>query len=212
MKIAVGGKGGSGKTTVAGTLARVLAERGQRVVALDDDSNPNLAITLGLPHGEAASLPAIPRDWLEEKPDGEGGTRLELKVPAEEFIDRFGQPAGQNLTLLVMGQPSHGGSGCLCRAHAPVRGVLRGLVSTTSRMTVVDLEAGLEHLSRGTARHVDTLLLIAEPYFKSLEAAQRSAGLAKDLGIGRTQMVANKIRSSRDEDTVREFAGRHAVT
>jgi len=93
-----------------------------------------------------------------------------------------------------------------------VRGVLRGLVSTTSRMTVVDLEAGLEHLSRGTARHVDTLLLIAEPYFKSLEAAQRSFVLAKDLGIDRIHMVANKIRSSRDEETVRQFAGRHAVT
>jgi len=93
-----------------------------------------------------------------------------------------------------------------------VRGVLRGLVSTTSRMTVVDLEAGLEHLSRGTARHVDTLLLVAEPYFKSLEAAQRSFALAKDLGISRIYMVANKIRSPRDEATVREFAGRHAVT
>ena len=93
-----------------------------------------------------------------------------------------------------------------------MRGVLRGLVSTTSRVTVVDLEAGLEHLSRGTARHVDTLLLIAEPYFKSLEAAQRSFTLAQDLGIGRIQMVANKIRSPRDEATVREFAGRHTVT
>ena len=93
-----------------------------------------------------------------------------------------------------------------------MRGVLRGLVSTTSHMTVVDLEAGLEHLSRGTARHVDTLLLIAEPYFKSLEAAQRSFVLAKDLGIDRIHMVANKIRSSRDEETVRQFAGRHAVT
>jgi len=79
-------------------------------------------------------------------------------------------------------------------------------------MTVVDLEAGLEHLSRGTARHVDTLLLIAEPYFKSLEAAQRSFVLAKDLGIDRIHMVANKIRSSRDEEAVRQFAGRHAVT
>jgi CO dehydrogenase maturation factor len=111
MKIAVGGKGGSGKTTVAGTLARVLAERGQRVVALDDDSNPNLAVTLGVSQRTAASLPAIPRDWLEEKSDPDGGTRLELKVPAEDFIDRFGVSAGQNLTLLVMGQPSHGGSG-----------------------------------------------------------------------------------------------------
>ena len=81
------------------------------MVALDDDSNPNLAVTLGVSQGTAASLPAIPRDWLEEKPDRDGGTRLELKVPAEDFIDRFGVPAGQNLTLLVMGQPSHGGSG-----------------------------------------------------------------------------------------------------
>jgi len=92
-----------------------------------------------------------------------------------------------------------------------VRGVLRGLVSTATRTTVVDLEAGLEHLSRGTARHVDTLLLIAEPYFKSLEAAKRSFVLAQDLGIGRISMVANKIRTPRDEQTVREFASRHAA-
>jgi len=78
-------------------------------------------------------------------------------------------------------------------------------------VTVVDLEAGLEHLSRGTARHVDTLLLIAEPYFKSLEAAQRSFALASDLGIARIYMVANKIRSPRDEATVCDFAARHAV-
>ena len=89
--------------------------------------------------------------------------------------------------------------------------MLRGLVSTSARTTVVDLEAGLEHLSRGTARHVDTLLLIAEPYFKSLEAAQRSYALATDLGIARISLVANKIRSPRDEATVREFAGRHHV-
>lgn len=87
--------------------------------------------------------------------------------------------------------------------------MLRGLVSTSARTTVVDLEAGLEHLSRGTARHVDSLLLIAEPYFKSLEAAQRSYALASDLGIPRVALVANKIRSPRDETTVREFAGRH---
>jgi len=111
MKIAVGGKGGSGKTTIAGTLARVLAARGRRVVALDDDSNPNLALTLGLAGQSAASPPALPRDLLEERKDADGQTWLELKVPAEDFIDRYGVPAGDNLTLLVMGQPSHGGSG-----------------------------------------------------------------------------------------------------
>ena len=90
-----------------------------------------------------------------------------------------------------------------------MRGVLSGLVAETSRTTIVDLEAGLEHLSRGTARHVDTLLIIAEPYFKSLETASRSSSLARDLGIGRIRMVANKVRTPRDETSVREFAGRH---
>ena len=89
--------------------------------------------------------------------------------------------------------------------------MLRGLVAETSRLAIVDLEAGLEHLSRGTARHVDTLLVVGEPYFKSLEAARRSFTLARDLGIAHIHMVANKIRTPRDEDTVREFAARHAM-
>ena len=110
MKIAVAGKGGSGKTTIAGTLARVIADRGQRVVAIDDDSNPNLALTVGA--GAAASgVTGIPRDMLEERSDAEGNKHLELSIPAEDFIDRFGVPVRDNLTLLIMGQPNHGGSG-----------------------------------------------------------------------------------------------------
>jgi len=92
-----------------------------------------------------------------------------------------------------------------------VRGVLGGLVAGTSRVAIVDLEAGLEHLSRGTARHVETLLIVGEPYFKSLETASRSFALAKDLGIASVRMVANKVRTPRDEETVREFAARHAL-
>ena len=92
-----------------------------------------------------------------------------------------------------------------------MRGVLNGLVAETSRVAIVDLEAGLEHLSRGTARHVDTLLVVGEPYWKSLETAQRSFALARELGINRVRMVANKVRSPRDEETVREFAGRHSL-
>ncbi len=89
--------------------------------------------------------------------------------------------------------------------------MLGGLVTDPSRVTVVDLEAGLEHLSRGTARHVDTLLVVGEPYFKSLETAQRSFALARDLGLGDIRMVGNKIRSDRDETTVREYAARHGL-
>jgi CO dehydrogenase maturation factor len=110
MKIAVAGKGGSGKTTIAGTLARVMADRGQRVVAIDDDSNPNLALTVGA--GAAiGGVSGIPRDMLEEHTGADGNTRLELSIPAEDFIDRFGVPVRDNLTLLIMGQPNHGGSG-----------------------------------------------------------------------------------------------------
>ena len=90
-----------------------------------------------------------------------------------------------------------------------MRGVLGGLVAGASRTTIVDLEAGLEHLSRGTARYVDTLLIVGEPYFKSLETASRSFALAKELGIGHIQMVANKVRTPRDEGSVREYAARH---
>lgn len=86
-----------------------------------------------------------------------------------------------------------------------------GLVAETSRVAVVDLEAGLEHLSRGTARHVDTLLVVAEPYFKSLETAHRSVALARDLAIPRIHLVANKVRTPDDEEAVRAFAGRHGI-
>ena len=92
-----------------------------------------------------------------------------------------------------------------------MRGVLHGLVAETSRVAIVDLEAGLEHLSRGTARHVDTLLVVGEPYFKSLETAHRSFMLARDLGIPHIRMVANKVRTPRDEETARQFASRHGL-
>ena len=108
MKVAVAGKGGSGKTTIAGTLARVMADRGQRVVAIDDDSNPNLAVTLG---AGAVAAPGLPRDMLHERADAAGDMRLELSIPADDFIERFGVRVREDLTLLVMGQPNHGGSG-----------------------------------------------------------------------------------------------------
>jgi CO dehydrogenase maturation factor len=111
MKVAIAGKGGAGKTTIAGTLARIIAERGQQVVAIDDDSNPNLALTVGVDRNAAATLGGIPRDMLEERTDADGTTRLVLALSAEDFIDRYGVPVRDRLTLLVMGGPNHGGSG-----------------------------------------------------------------------------------------------------
>jgi CO dehydrogenase maturation factor len=111
MKIGVSGKGGSGKTTIAGTLARIIAGRGLRVVAVDDDSNPNLALTVGVRAGATTEAAGLPRDLLEERTDSQGNTRLELTIPVGDLIERYGMPAPDGLILLVMGQPSHGGSG-----------------------------------------------------------------------------------------------------
>src|SRR5262245_26785968 len=108
MKIAVAGKGGSGKTTIAGTLACIVAERGVPVVAVDDDSNPNLALTLGL-GAAAATPPALPRDLLTERVDESGRQWLDLAVPADEVIERFGVSVRANVRLVVMGQSAHGG-------------------------------------------------------------------------------------------------------
>jgi CO dehydrogenase maturation factor len=110
MKIAVAGKGGSGKTTIAGTLACIAAARGMPVVAVDDDSNPNLALTLGL-GATAATPPSLPRDLLTERIDASGTRWLDLVVPADDVIERFGVAARENLKVLVMGPPAHGGSG-----------------------------------------------------------------------------------------------------
>ncbi len=99
----------------------------------------------------------------------------------------------------------------MCRAHATVRGVLNGLVAETGRLAIVDLEAGLEHLSRRTARHVDTMLVGAEPYFKSLETARGSFALARDLGISGIHLVANKVRGEGEETAIRDFAQRHTL-
>lgn len=107
MKFTVARKGGSGKTTIAGTVSRVMESRGHRVLATDDDSRPNPALTIGIAESMASGLPGLADDLLHERQDTGGTTRLEHAIPAEDFI----VAPGDRLTLLLMGQPDHGGSG-----------------------------------------------------------------------------------------------------
>ncbi len=111
LRIAVCGKGGAGKTTVAGTLARVLARRGRRVLAIDGDSNPNLAVTLGIPPDQAATLPPLPRTLVEDRVDEGGTVRRVLTTPAAEIIARYGVLAPDDVTLVLMGRVDHAGAG-----------------------------------------------------------------------------------------------------
>jgi len=204
MIVATAGKGGAGKTTLSATLARVLARTGWPVVAVDADSNPNLATALGVGGAAAAQPAALPAALVSRRLHGPA-----LTEPVEEVIGRYALAAPDGVRLLTMGSPDHADQGCLCAAHATVSALLADLADRGDAMVVVDLEASPEHLSRGTARHADLLLLVAEPYYRSLESIRRLAALAADLPIPRVAVVANKTRSPSDSDAIAAFCARH---
>lgn len=206
MRIAIASKGGAGKTTISATLARTLARRGARVVMIDADSNPNLATALGAASGTPPTLEPLPTGLVSRRLDGPA-----LTQPLDVVLDRHTLRAPDGVRVALMGMPAHADEGCLCSAHATVSAVLGDLGVREDTVTIVDMEASPEHLSRGTARHVDVLLLVTEPYFRSLETVRRMAELAGELPIPRVAVVANKIRSDRDGAAVREFCDRHGL-
>lgn len=211
MKIATVGKGGSGKTTVAGTLARILARRGGKVLAIDGDPNPNLALTLGISREAADGIRAIPSSVMKVV-ENAGDRRLEMTVSEEELISNYAAVAPDGIELIVMGKPAHGtaGSGCMCASHRAVRGLISEM-SGHGEHTVTDMEAGLEHLKRGTARNVDLMLVVAEPYYRSLEAAARTVSLARELAIPHIHVVANKVKNAADRAAIETFCAQHEM-
>ena len=212
MKIATVGKGGSGKTTIAGTLARIFAEDGRRILAIDGDPNPNLALMLGLSPDAANDLSFIPSSVIKRVDKADGTATLELAIARDELMSKYSTPAASNVDLIVMGRPMHGtaGSGCMCMSHRTVRELISQLTNIGSH-TVTDMEAGLEHLKRGTARHVDMMLVVAEPYYRSLEAASRTAELAVELGVPYVKVVGNKVRGPEDRQAIESYCRQHRM-
>jgi CO dehydrogenase maturation factor len=203
MKLAVAGKGGSGKTSIAGTMARLLARRGLRVLAIDGDSNPNLALTLGVPAEGLNSVPTLPRDLARR---GENGIELSKSVDEVRSSHSLEGPDGTTLLVMAHPDPEEAGQGCLCGMHATVRTLIGELPDTERDVTILDTEASPEHLRRGTAKYADVLVAVVEPYYKSLETGRRMAALAKELGLERVLLLANKIRDDAELEAVREFA------
>jgi CO dehydrogenase maturation factor len=208
MKLAVAGKGGSGKTSISGTMARLLARSGHSVLAIDGDSNPNLALTLGIPAERMNSVPTLPRDLLRRTSDG-----VQLSKTFDEVRSSHSLEGPDGVTLLVMAhpEPEEAGTGCLCGMHATVRTLIESAGEGDRDMTILDTEASPEHLTRGTAKYADVMVTVVEPYYKSLETGRRMAALANDLGLERVVLLANKIRDERELEAVREFAGKHAL-
>ena len=204
MRIAVAGKGGAGKTTICATAARLMARSGHRVVAIDGDTNPNLHAAIGVE--TAAAAPFLPTSLVSRRFDGP-----RLTAPVDEVLDRHSVPAPDGVRLVRMGMPQHADEGCMCSAHATVSAFLADLGAAPGMVTLLDLEASPEHLSRGTARHSDVLLLVAEPYYRSLEAVRLQASLAAETSIGRVAVVANKCRQPSDFDAIEEYCDRHGL-
>ncbi len=208
MKIAVAGKGGVGKTTISGTLCRIFARQGKKVVAIDADPNPNLSTVLGL-RWDAAQPKPLSTDILERVEDADGNKRIIVKYPLEEVLAQYGQKAPDDVTLLMIGKPEVAGSGCMCGSHTCVRELVHSaLADTNDHITILDMEASLEHMKRGTSQHVNVMLIIVEPYFRSLEAAARFRDLANDLGIKHIFVVANKVRNEEGENAIRQFCSK----
>lgn len=204
MKVAVTGKGGAGKTTVAASLARALRDAGHHVVAVDADPDANLAGTLGYRGPDITPLVAL-KALIEERVgggDGWGGF-LRMNPRVDDIPQEFGVVI-DGIRVLVMGIIERGRRGCACPENVLLREVLSHLILGTDQDVVVDMEAGIEHLGRGTAEGVDLMLVVVEPGWASLQTAGRVAKLAADLGITRLGAVANRVATDTEIAFVRE--------
>ncbi len=187
MKLGIVGKGGVGKTTISALVAEAYANLGKRVVAIDTDSNPNLGVSLGLGVADAEAVPVVPRSIAAGPGAGLAGA---------ELLATYGRRTPVGVTLLSAMRVDQAAAGCTCGSHAAVRSMLRDVLDDEADVTIVDMEAGLEHLSRsgGTLAYADVLLMVMEPSRKSVLTAARTAALADELGIPCCLGVGNKAR------------------
>jgi len=204
MRIAIAGKGGVGKTTISGTICRILAQQGEKVLAIDGDPNPNLSVVLGIDK-DLPPQKSLSTDIIERVEEGDSW-RFQVKMPFNEILETYGQNAPDDVQLLIVGKPDQAGTGCMCGSHTVVRELIHSaLTSDTDVAMVVDTEASLEHMKRGTSRHVDIMYTVLEPYYRSLEAAGRFAELARQLGIEQVQAIANKVKTEEEALAIEEY-------
>jgi CO dehydrogenase maturation factor len=213
MKVAVAGKGGVGKTLIAGGLASGFAARGLKTIAIDADSSPNLALTLGLPAEEARKiLPVSENKELVESKTGTGYSGVyRLSFTVDDIVRDYAVSTPFNVNLIVMGTVKAMESGCMCAPNAVIRAMLRHLIVERDEAVVLDLEAGVEHIGRGTARSVDGLLIVADSNLKSLETAKHIQDLAAKAGMKNLYLIGNRIMNPTQEQAVKTFADKNGL-
>ena len=203
MKLAISGKGGVGKSTLAAVLALLMARNGKRVLAVDADPDANFASALGIPHDLQKTIVPISQQiaLIEERTGAKVksyGQMFRLNPNVADVADHCAFMY-DNVALLVLGAIDRGGSGCACPESVFIRALVTDLILQKDDALIMDMEAGVEHLGRGTTRTVEALLVVTEPTVKSVDAAGQIAKLAGDLGITRIYGVVNKVRDGKGE-------------
>src|SRR4030042_1250276 len=208
MKIAIAGKGGVGKTTLAGVLARYLADEGYKVLTLDADPDANLPSALGFPSEllKGVTPLAAMTPLVEERPGAKKGTfsgvfRLNPKV--DDLPDTYGV-THNGVKLLLLGNIPQAEGGCFCPENVLLKGLLHHILVKRDEMVIIDMEAGLEHLTRGSTKHVDAFIVVVEPGQRSISTARQIFRLARDLGVQKVYGVGNKVTSPEDRALIEE--------
>jgi CO dehydrogenase maturation factor len=204
MRIAVCGKGGSGKSMIAGTLARHLARRGHTVVAVDADPNPNLGISLGVPRDTVEDMKPILNALLDA-----GHTHNDPTPLAEDLLDRYGVDAPEGIRLVATGKIERPSDACLCCGSHNTTRQFFGELADDRRVVIADLEAGLNDLIWAKPGANDVVLAVSEGSEKSVEIARRAVVVAEELGVTRIIGVANRSLS---EDDAARVAGQLGVS
>jgi CO dehydrogenase maturation factor len=202
MKLAISGKGGVGKTTLAALLAQIYAAKGQDVFAVDADPSPCLAGALGFPPELRSGLrPIVEMDALIEERTGAKpgtyGTFFTLNPRVDDIPERF-SIAHRGVRLLEMGAVDMGGSGCICPESAMLKTLFTHLLFRDDEVLILDMYAGVEHLGRATVDFVDAMIIVAEPTRRSLGTAAQIRKLSRDIGLERLWLVGNKVRDSEE--------------
>lgn len=205
MKIAVTGKGGVGKTTFAATLARLYAEEGRHVLAADVDPDANLGLALGFTEEELDTIIPISkmRKLVEERTGASPDNKFyRINPKVDDIPDAYGKVCN-GVKLLVLGTVETGGGGCVCPEHVMLKRIINNLVLHRGDVVILDMEAGLEHLGRGTTEGMDQFIVVIEPGARSVQTYKNVKRLATDLGVKQVRVVANKVRDEEDEAYIR---------
>jgi CO dehydrogenase maturation factor len=207
MKIAITGKGGVGKSTLAAALALLLTRDGKKVLAIDADPDASLSGALGFPQELQDSIIPISKqtELIEERTGAkvnQYGQMFKLNPEVSDISDTYAT-VHNDIPLLVLGAIRRGGGGCACPENVLLRALVRDLILHKDETLILDMEAGIEHLGRATASGVDIMLIVVEPGQMSIESANRILELAGEIGLSKIYVVANKVRDEEDKEFIR---------